>query len=81
MLHKNGISFIEDQIKKGCRCKHIALMSGDLNGKTESRANILGVKIFKKPFNFEELTNWLDEIENNIDPERELSDWLLNSSK
>jgi CheY-like chemotaxis protein len=25
---KNGLDFLEDQIKKGCKCKHFALMSG-----------------------------------------------------
>ena len=77
MPYKNGMIFLEEQIKKGCKCKHIALMSGDFKDITELKANLLGIKTFKKPFNLEELTNWLDQVENDIDPKRKLSDWLI----
>jgi len=77
MPYKDGMSFLEEQIKKGCKCKHIALMSGDFNDNTELKANLLGIKTFKKPFNLKELTNWLDQVENDIDPKRKLSDWFF----
>jgi len=75
---KTGIDFLEEQIKKGCKCKHFALMSGDFSNEDISRAKSLGVNIFKKPFKLKELTNWLDQIEKDIDPKRQLSDWFLN---
>ena len=77
MPYKDGMTFLEEQIKKDCKCKHIALMSTDFNDNTELKANLLGIKTFKKPFNLEELTNWLDQVENDIDPKRKLSDWFI----
>ena len=74
---KNGLDFIEEQIQKGCRCKHFALMSGDFTDGDVSKAKSLGIKIFKKPFKLKEVINWLDQIENDIDPKRKLSDWFL----
>jgi DNA-binding response OmpR family regulator len=75
---KKGIDFLEEQIKKGCKCKHFALMSGDFSDEDVSRAKSLGVHIFKKPFNVEEISNWLDQIERDINPKRRLSDWFIN---
>ena len=74
---KNGLNFLEEQIQKGCRCKHFALMSGDFTDGDVSKAKSLGIKIFKKPFKLKEVINWLDQIENDIDPKRKLSDWFL----
>ena len=76
---KKGIDFLEEQIKKGCKCKHFALMSGDFSDEDVSRAKSLGVNIFIKPFKLKEITNWLDQIEQDIDPKRQLSDWFLNN--
>ena len=75
---QNGMAFLEQQVKKGCRCNHKALMSGAFTEETISKAKKLGLKIFKKPFKLTEIIDWLDEIERDIDPERELSDWFLN---
>jgi CheY-like chemotaxis protein len=75
---KKGMDFLEEQIEKGCKCKHFGLMSGDFTDEDVSRAKSLGVNIFKKPFTLEEITNWLDQIEQDIDPKRQLSDWFLN---
>ena len=74
---KNGLDFIEEQIQKGCRCKHFALMSGDFTDGDVSKAKSLGIKIFKKPFKLKEVINWLGQIENDIDPKRKLSNWFL----
>ena len=74
---KKGIGFLEEQIQKGCKCKHFALMSGDFSNEDIYRAKSLGVKIFKKPFTLNEITDWLDQIEKDVDPKRKLSDWFL----
>ena len=74
---KKGTNFLEEQIKKGCRSKHYALMSGDFTDGDVSKAKSLGIKLFKKPFKLKEVINWLDQIENDIDPKRKLSDWYL----
>ena len=74
---KNGLDFLEEQIKKGCRCKHIALMSGAFTDESVSKAKALGIKIFNKPFKITEIINWLDQIERDIEPDRKLSDWFF----
>jgi DNA-binding NtrC family response regulator len=74
---QNGMTFLEQQAKKGCRCNHKALMSGAFTDEIISKAKELGLKIFKKPFNITDIIDWLDEIERDIDPKRELSDWFL----
>lgn len=73
---KNGLEFLEEQIKKGCKCKHMALMSGYFTDEDLSKANLLGLKIFKKPINLSELINWLDQVEKDVDPKRKLSDFF-----
>ena len=78
MPFEKGIDFLEGQIKKGCKCKHFALMSGGFSSEDISRAKSLGVNIFRKPFKLKEITNWLDHIEKDIDPKRKLSDWFLD---
>ena len=47
---KKGIIFLEEQIRKGCRCKHFGLMSGEFSEEDVSKAKLLGIKLFKKPF-------------------------------
>jgi CheY-like chemotaxis protein len=78
MPFKDGFAFIEEQINKGCRCNHIALMSGAFTKEHFDKANSLGITIFKKPFLLSEIRNWLDQIEKDIGPKRALSDWFLN---
>ena len=77
MPFKNGLDFIEEQIKKGCKCKHIALMSGFFTDDDVSYANLKGLKIFKKPFHLSEIIKWLGQVEKDIDPERKLSDLFV----
>jgi len=77
MPFQKGLDFIDEQINKGCKCKHIGLMSGYLTDEDVSKANLLGIKIFKKPFDLSELINWLDQAKKDIDPKRKLSDWFL----
>ena len=74
---KNGLEFLEEQIKKGCRCKHFALMSGSFTDEEFYEAKSLGIKIFKKPFSVTEIINWLNEIEKDIVPTRKLANWFL----
>ena len=52
------------------------MMSGAWGEEGLLKAKELGCKIFFKPFNFEDITEWLDEVEQNISLERELRDWF-----
>lgn len=74
---KKGINFLEEQIKKGCRCKHFGLMSGEFSEEDVSKAKSLGIKLFKKPFKLAQIINWLDQIEKDTDKKRKLSNWFL----
>jgi len=80
MPFQKGLDFIDEQIKKGCKCKHIGLMSGYLTDEDVSKANLLGIKIFKKPFDLSELINWHDQAKKDIDPKRKLSDRFLKKA-
>jgi CheY-like chemotaxis protein len=76
---QNGLDFLEKQIHKGCRCRHFALMSGDLAPEDIARAASLGITVFLKPFKLTDITAWLDQVEKEIDPQRGLSQWFLES--
>lgn len=69
-----GIDFIEKQLAKGCNCKHLALMSGDFTSEDVRRAEKLGLKFFRKPFEVNDIFEWLDQIESEINPQRRLTE-------
>ena len=71
-----GLKFIENQRIKNCKCPHVVLMSSYWKAEDLSRAHELGCKILTKPFSFNELYEWMDEVERNIDPARELFSWF-----
>ena len=71
----NGLDFVKGQITKGCHCRHFALMSGYWTPQELAKAEELGFKVLSKPFQIDELANWLDKVEESIDHGRELSDW------
>ena len=68
-----GIDFIEKQMQKGCHCRHLALMSGDYTSDDMQRVSELGLKFFQKPFDIADVFDWLDQIEQNINPHRQLT--------
>jgi CheY-like chemotaxis protein len=76
MPRVSGLDFIERQKKMGCKVKNVALMSGAWSGTDVEKAKSLGCKVFQKPFSLAEIEKWLDECENEIDPERILTDWF-----
>jgi DNA-binding NtrC family response regulator len=81
MRVKRGLDFLEEQLSKGCRCKNMALMSGDdLSPEDIERASSLKIKLFQKPFTNKEIAEWVSEIEKKIDPARRLANWFLRKS-
>ena len=76
MPRMTGLSFIENQKKKNCKCKHVALISASWTEQDLSLAHDLGCKTFEKSFHFEEFYEWLDEVEKIIEPTRELRNWF-----
>jgi CheY-like chemotaxis protein len=81
MPHVSGIEFIAGQIRKGCKVKNIALMSGGWSMNELNRADALGCKIFSKPFDAEELNEWLIECSKGFDPDRKLYNWFQKEAE
>ena len=69
----SGLEFVENLRKKGCKIKNIALVSGYWTEKDISRAKEIGCTVFHKPLHPEVLSEWLDNCEKNIDPQRVLA--------
>ena len=67
-----GLDFIEKQLEKGCQCQHLALMSGDYTQDDLVKAKDMGLKFFQKPFDIADVFEWLDQIEKEINPRRQL---------
>lgn len=76
MIMVGGLKFLDGQVKKGCKVKNMALMSGSWSAPELELAERIGCRIFHKPFTVEELQAWLDECERRIAPYRRLSDWI-----
>ena len=80
MLKRNGIDFIEELMKKGCRQRRFALMSGAFTDADRARAARLGCVLFEKPLDMEDLRAWVDLVEESIPAERVLFDWASKSA-
>lgn len=63
----NGAELLESTINKGCRCRHLALMSA--MGATEEdliRVEKYGTYYFTKPIDLAKFYKWLDQVEKAI---------------
>jgi CheY-like chemotaxis protein len=80
MPNITGLRFIENQKKKNCKCKHVALISANWTKKDASLAHQIGCRVFTKPFFFEEFDKWLDEVEQSVTPTRKLCSWFQEQS-
>ena len=57
------------------------MMSGNWPNEDLAMAKKLGCKVFNKPFDLSEIDAWLDDVEKNIDLDRELSNTIFENSK
>ena len=78
MPFMKGLDFLEHQIKKGCRVRHMALMSGDIDAEVTERAKNLGIMIFEKPFTTKDLEDWIEIAEKDIPEQRRLFNWNID---
>jgi len=65
----NGVELLESLIKKGCRCRHFAIISG--NGIIDIKENLkrvtkYGTRFFTKPLDIDDFHGWLDRVEEEI---------------
>lgn len=74
-LTKNGIDYIEELLKKGCKQKHFALMSGGFSDADRERGTRLGCGLFEKLLEMDALAKWVESVEKIISAERRLFDW------
>jgi len=70
-----GLDFLEAMSGKGCRCRHIAVLSGFYESEDVARATRLGCKFLTKPFKVKEIKDWLQDVERSSGAERCLHDW------
>ena len=70
-----GLDFIEKQLERGCQCRHLALMPGDYTQDDLVTGNDPGLKFFQKPFDIADVFEWLDQIEKEINPRRQLTEY------
>lgn len=80
MPEMTGLTFIENQRRKNCKCQHVALMSGFWTEENLVHAQELDCKVFVKPFPFNDLIEWIDEIQKRLKPSRKLGMWFKELS-
>jgi DNA-binding NtrC family response regulator len=76
-LTASGVDFLAQQQQRGCKVRNVAVMSGAEIEFLRSCSRKLDCHIFQKPFNLNELFEWLNEQGAKRDQNRVLSDWFL----
>jgi len=71
----NGIDFVEELIRKGCKQPHFALISGSFSETDIARGTRLGCKLFSKPLDMAPLLAWVEEVEGAVPSRRMLFNW------
>ena len=61
MPEVNGVQFIQELKRKGCKCPKIGMMSGNWNDSDLFTVNHMGVTVFAKPFDLSGIYSWLLE--------------------
>lgn len=77
MAKMSGLKLIKKHLEGGCKgaAKNKLVISTSTRKSRElSFANELGCKVIMKPFKILEISKWIDECENKIDPNRKLAD-------
>lgn len=72
----SGVHFVMAQRNIGCMNGNLALMAGSWQRADREAAQQLGCQTFTKPFAPSELEQWLEVVEEKINPGRELSDYF-----
>ena len=60
----NGVELLESAMEKGCRCRHLALISA-MGHMEESLRRLAkyGTRFFTKPLDLDDFYDWLDRVE------------------
>ena len=62
----DGVKFVEELRRKGCKCPKIGMMSGDWGEKELQKAAYLGTTVFFKPFHIPSLRLWVEQNQKRI---------------
>ena len=74
----DGLKLINDRIDMGCQVKFRALMSTIWSDAVWQYARKLGCRLFPKPFDLQQMLEWLDDSAKKIDTKRTLFNWSRN---
>jgi CheY-like chemotaxis protein len=77
MPQVSGLDFVRNQKKRGCGCRHYAVLSGKWDAEDLERAHELECMVFQKPSELSKISKWLDIVEKQIDPDRKLCSWFM----
>jgi CheY-like chemotaxis protein len=80
MPNMSGLKFIERQKRMGCRVQNTAVMSGSWTKEEIEHAKKLGCHVFNKPFKINEIKEWLNECEKELDHKNKPSDLYMNQT-
>ena len=76
MPNFNGVEWLENAIKKGCKIPKIAVISGKSTRDQQKKVEQLGCTFFDKPFDIFELERWMANGEHDIDKNVVYEDWF-----
>lgn len=81
MLKISTIEFIRKQMDQGCKGatqNKLVLSTTGSQEKELQLAEKMGFKLMKKPFSLKDISDWIDECEKRIDPNRKLAELNLD---
>ena len=75
MSKMSGLDFVRQQSIRGCKgvVRNKAIMSANWSPEEIEIAKTLGIKLFTKPIDFQQLFRWLGECQRKIVPYRTLA--------
>ncbi len=75
MPKMTGLEFVETQGRRGCKgvVNKKAVLSASWTPEELEKAEELGCKVFRKPYDVKAIADWLDEQEKSIAPGRKLA--------
>ncbi len=77
MAKMSGLKLIKKQLEGGCKGatqNKLVLSTSVRKNREIAFAKELGCKVIMKPFKVSEISEWIDECEKKIDPNRKLAD-------
>jgi CheY-like chemotaxis protein len=70
----NGLDFIGELKRRGCRVPHMAIVTGNASAKALAEASALGCPVFEKPVGLFSMLQWLVALAADTPADRQLTD-------